>query len=77
MTTQLNNIIELAANLITEGKATEENAIQVAIEIDNNKCLDVFEDISNMRKGYINEHNVNQKGFHIVLQSTYNKLSKI
>ncbi len=77
MTTQLNNIIELAATLITEGKATEENAIQMAMEIDNNKCLDIFEDISDMRKGYINELNVNQKGFNIVLESTYNKLSKI
>ncbi len=77
MTTQLNNIIELAASLIIEGKATEENAIEIAIEIDNNKCLNVFEAISDMHKGYINELNINQKGFNIVLKSTYNKLSKI
>jgi len=77
MTTQLNNIIELAAKLITEGRATEENAIQMAIEIDNNKCVDVFEDVSDMRKGYINELNLNQNGFNNVLTNTYNKLSKI
>ena len=77
MTTQLNNIIELAASLITEGRATEENAIQMAIEIDNNKCVDVFEDVSDMRKGYINELNLNQNGFNNVLTNTYNKLSKI
>ena len=77
MKTQLNNIIELAANLIIEGKATEENAIQMAIEIDNNKCLNVSEDLSNIKKGYVNELNLNQKGFNIVLKSTYNKLSKI
>ena len=77
MTTQLNNIIELAAKLITEGRATEENAIQMAIEIDNNKCVDVFEDISDMHRGYINELNLNQNGFNNVLTNTYNKLSKI
>ena len=77
MKTQLNNIIELAANLIIEDKATEENAIQMAIEIDNNKCLNVSEDLSNIKKGYVNELNLNQKGFNIVLKSTYNKLSKI
>lgn len=77
MTNQLNNIIELAANLIIEGRATEENAIQMAIEEDNNRCLAVFEDISYMRNGYINELNTNQKGFNIILENTYNKLSKI
>ena len=75
--TQLNNILEIAANLITEGKATEENAIEMAIELDNNKSLKLHEDISDMRKGYINELNGNQKGFNIVLEGTYNKLSKI
>ena len=77
MTTQLNNIIELAVNLIIKGIATEENAILMAIEKDNNKCSDVFEDISYMRSGYNNELNINQKSFNIVLESTYNKLSKI
>jgi len=76
MTTQLNNIIELAANLITTGKAIEVNAIQMAIEIDNNKCLEVFENISDMKRGYVNEKNINQKGYGIILKSTYNRLSK-
>jgi hypothetical protein len=76
MTTQLNNIIELAAKLIIEGKATEENAIQMAIEQDNNKCLEVIEDMADMRRGYINERNTNQKGFEIVRNSVYERLSK-
>ena len=76
MTTQLNNIIELAAKLIIEGKATEENAIQMAIDQDNNKCLEVIEDMADMRSGYINERNTNQKGFEIVRNSVYERLSK-
>ena len=76
MKTQLENIVELAANLILEGKATESNALQIAIEIDNNKCLEVIEDISDMKRGYINERNTNQKGFEIVKNSVYERLSK-
>lgn len=76
MKTQLEDIVELAANLILEGKATESNALQMAIEIDNNKCLEVIEDISDMRRGYINERNTNQKAFEIVKNSVYERLSK-
>jgi len=76
MTNQLNNIIELAANLIIEGKAAEENAIQMAIEQDSNKCLEVIEDIYDMRRGYVNEKNTNQKGYEIVKNSVYERLSK-
>ena len=76
MTNQLNNIIELAANLIIEGKATEENAMQMVIEQDSNKCLEVIEDIFDMRRGYVNERNTNQKGYEIVKNSVYERLSK-
>lgn len=77
MPTQLNRIIQLAANLILEGKANKDNAIQMAIEIDNNKCLEVIEDISAMRRGYINQRNTNQKAFEIVKNSVYERLSKV
>ena len=75
MTTQLNNIIELAANLIIEGKATENNAIEMALKIDSEKCLKCVEDVADMNRGYINENNQTQKAYGILLKSVYQKLS--
>ena len=34
-----------------------------------------FEDVQDMKKGYVNEFNLNQKGFNIVLNSVYKKLT--
>ena len=70
----LNNIIEIAANLIVEGKANKENAIQMAIEIDNNRILNVVSDIKDMRD-FPNPHNKNQKAYNIILNNVYNKLT--
>ena len=76
MTTQLNNIIELASTLIIEGKATQENALQMAIEIDTNRCAKSIDDVSDMRRGYVNERNTTQKALDILCKSVYEKLSK-
>jgi len=70
----LNNIIERAANLIISGEATKDNALQMAIEIDNNKCEEVIFDVKSMRD-YPNAHNLNQKAFYIIMNGVYTKLS--
>jgi hypothetical protein len=75
MKTQIENITTIAANLIISGKATPENAIEKAIELDSNKCLEVIEDINDMKRGYINTHNKTQKAFNILLKSVYEKLA--
>lgn len=75
MTNQLNNIIELAAQLVNEGKATIDNAIEVAIRIDNERALKCIEDMADMSKGYVNQENKTQKAFGILLTSVYGKLS--
>ena len=76
MENQVNNIIELAANLIIEGKATNENAIEMAIREDNDRCLKVFEDVTYMRKGYVNDLEKSQKGYSILLNSVHKILSE-
>jgi len=76
MKAQIENIVNLAALLIIEGKATKENAIERALEIDSVKCLRVIEDIADMKKGYLNGLNVNQKAYSIVIKSVYDKLAK-
>ena len=75
MTTQLNNIIELAAQLVIEGKATSETAIELALKQDNEMSLKCVEDMTDMRRGYINEENKTQKAFGIIMKSVYSKLS--
>ena len=75
MTTQLNNIIDLAAQLVIEGKATTENAIELALKQDNEMVLKCVEDMEDMRRGYINEANKTQKVFGIIIESVYSKLS--
>lgn len=42
-TNQLNYIANLAAQLIIEGKATIDNAFEMAISEDNKRCLDMIE----------------------------------
>jgi hypothetical protein len=76
MENQINNIIELAANLIIEGKATNENTIEMAIREDNDRCLKVFEDVTYMIKGYVNDFEKSQKGYSILLNSVYKILSE-
>ena len=71
MKTQLENIIELAALLVIEGKATEDNALQMAIEEDNKRCLNMIEDINNL-----NEENTNKTGYEIVMENVYSKLTE-
>ena len=75
MTTQLNNIIELAAQLVVQGEATNENAIELALQKDNERSLKCVEDISDMRRGYVNESNKTQKAYGIIMKSVYSKLS--
>ena len=72
---QLENIIQSAANLIVKGEATADNAIQMAIELENNRCIKMIEDIDNMKRGYVNDLEKNQKAFKIILNSVYNKLN--
>lgn len=45
MMQQVENIIELAVLLIEEGKATIDNAFQMALEMDMQRCKDVVESI--------------------------------
>lgn len=46
----LDNILEIASILVKEGKATIENAVEKAIEYDNNLCEQTL--IRFQRKGY-------------------------
>ena len=71
MTTQINNIAELAAQLVIEGKATFDNAIEMAINQDNKRCINAIEDMDNMKRGYITEHNKTLKAYKVLLNSTY------
>lgn len=75
ITTQLSNIIELAAQLVIEGKATTEKAMELALKQDNENTLKCVEDMEDMRRGYINEKNKTQKAFGIIMESVYSKLS--
>jgi hypothetical protein len=75
MKTKIENLTTIAANLIISGKATPENAIQLAVEMDSQKCLEVIQDIFDMKRGYINKNNKSQKAFHILLKSVYKKLA--
>lgn len=74
METQINNIAELAAELVISGKATIENAFQKALEIDNEMILKSIEDIRDMQNGYKNDENKTQKSFGILMNSVYSKL---
>jgi len=75
MTTQLNNIIELASQLVIEGKATIETAFEIALKIDNERTLNTIEDIADMNRGYVNDNNKTQKAFGILLKSVNQRLS--
>lgn len=75
MTTQLNNITDLAAQLVIEEKSTTENAIELALKQDNEMSLKCVEDMEDMRRGHINEENKTQKAFGIIMESVYAKLS--
>ena len=70
----LQNIIDIASDLIVSGKATEDNAIEMAIEIDNERIINVMQDVQSIRRGYKNDRNINQKGFQIVMNRVYRKL---
>jgi hypothetical protein len=75
MTTQIKNIIELAANLVIEGKADETNALEMALKIDTEKALKCIDDITDMKRGYINPNNQTQKAYGILLKSVYQRLT--
>lgn len=74
---QLEYIITIAAQLVIDGKLTEENAIEMALQLDTDRCLQCVEDMADMNRGYINnEHNTTQKAYHIIMKSVHKKLSK-
>lgn len=75
MKTQLENIIDIASSLILEGKATEQNAIQMAIQIDNDRILNTVEDLVDMRKGYVNQNNKTQVAFETIKNRVHINLS--
>lgn len=72
MNTQLNNLVELAAQLILDGKATIDNAMQMAIEQDSDRCLQAIEDMKDKLDGYINPNNKTQKAASILMNRIYN-----
>ncbi len=72
MQNQVENIAELAAQLIIDGKSSVKNAFEMALKIDSEKCLDVIEDMADMRGGYVNDLNKNQKAYEIILEGAYN-----
>lgn len=76
MTTQINNIAEIATELVISGKSTIENAFQMALELDNDMVLKSIEDIRDMQNGYKNENNKTQKAFGILMESVYSKLKR-
>lgn len=76
MTTQINNITEIAAELVISGKATIENALQMALEMDSEMVLKSIEDIRDMQNDYNNEENKTQKAFNVLMNSVYSKLKR-
>ena len=74
----LKNIIEIAATLVNEGKSTVENAIEKAIELDNQMCENTLGVLSNQRGyNFINSNNiVPTKGLQIVKKSLYERFNK-
>ena len=78
MTTYLNYIAELGAELVIKGKATTDNAIQKALELDKEKCETAISDCIDMKRGdgYENEHNKTQKGIKVIGKSTFNKFNR-
>lgn len=72
---QLDYIIDIAAQLVIDGEATPENAIELALQRDTDKCLQCIDDMTDMNRGYINEHNKTQTAFGILLKSVHSKLS--
>lgn len=76
MKNQINNIAEIAAELVISGKATIENAFQMALELDNDMIFKSIEDIRDMQNGHKNEANKTQKAFGILMNSVYSKLKR-
>jgi hypothetical protein len=74
----LKNLIEIAATLVVEGKATVENAIEKAIELDNQMCENTLGVLNNQRGyNFINSNNiVPTKGLQIVKKSLYERFNK-
>lgn len=72
----LDNILEIAANLIIEGKCTVDNAITQAIKQDTERILNTVEDMTDMNRDYVNNENKNQKAYHLIMKSVYYKLTK-
>lgn len=70
----LENIIEIAAQLVIDGKATTENAIEMALEIDTNRALKCVEDMADMNRGYINPHNKTQAAYNTMMQRVFQNI---
>lgn len=78
MTTQLDNILQLAALLINEGKANIDNALEKALELDNKMCENALGVLQNQR-GYnfiASDKIVASKGVQIVKKSLYERFNK-
>ena len=73
--TQLNNLIEIASNLVLSGVATIENAFEMAIKKDQEMISTAINDMEDMNRGYINKSNKTQKAFDVLLNEVYFKLS--
>ncbi len=67
----LDNIIEAAAQLIIEGKATIDTAFEMALKADMARCEKAIDDMRDMKAGYINPENKTQKAANILMHSVY------
>lgn len=72
----LEYLIEQAAILVINGKATEDNALLMAIEHDNERLLTCIEAHNDRQRGYVNQLNKWQKGTDLVMYGAYEKMNK-
>lgn len=70
----INYITELAATMVVDGTANVNNALELALEKDNDMTLKAIEDLNDMQRGYVNGSNKTQKAYQIMLVDVYNNL---
>jgi hypothetical protein len=72
---QIENITSIAAQLVIDGKATQEDAIQKALQYDSEMCEKMLLEIHRgQTRPRIDSDSKERKGIEIVKRSVYNRL---
>jgi hypothetical protein len=71
---QIENITSIAAQLVIDGKATPEDAIQKALQYDSEMCEKMLLEMHRQQNSQYRRETKESKGVEIVKRSVYNRL---